>query len=215
MKINYGLILDKTLSDIQKSGVRPSLLLHVCCAPCSSYVLEYLSSYFNITLFFYNPNIAPESEFDYRLSELGRFVKEAGYRVEIEVPAYDSADFYSRVRGLENLQEGGERCKICYELRLRKTAISAAQGKYDYFTTTLSISPYKRADWLNEIGARLEAEYGVEYLFSDFKKKGGYQRSIKLSEEYGLYRQNYCGCAYSKAAREKYEREKANVESHE
>ncbi len=211
MKINYGLILDKTISDIQKSGTKPSLLLHVCCAPCSSYVLEYLSSYFNITLFFYNPNIAPESEFDYRLSELGRFVKEAGYDSRIEVPAYDSAEFYSRVRGLEDLPEGGERCKICYELRLRKTAIAAVEGKYDYFTTTLSISPYKRADWLNEIGAGLEAEYGVEYLFSDFKKKGGYQRSIQLSEEYGLYRQNYCGCAYSKAARERCEQEKANA----
>ncbi len=211
MKINYSLILEKTLSELEKSGSKPSLLLHVCCAPCSSYVLEYLSSHFNITLFFYNPNIAPESEFDHRLAELKRFASEAGYNVKIESPAYDSSEFYSRVRGLENLPEGGERCKICYELRLRKTASAAAQGKYDYFTTTLSISPYKRADWLNEIGARLEVDYGVDYLFSDFKKKGGYKRSIELSEKYGLYRQNYCGCVYSKAVREKYEREKANV----
>lgn len=203
MKINYSLRLDKTLADIKSSGARPRLLLHSCCAPCSSYVLEYLSSFFEITLFFFNPNIAPRGEFDFRLSELERFVREAGYGAKVLSPEYDSREFFDSVRGLEDCPEGGERCRVCYELRLRRTAAEAKNGGYDYFCTTLSISPYKRADWLNEIGLKLEGECGVEYLCSDFKKKNGYKRSIELSNEYGLYRQNYCGCVYSKLARDK------------
>ncbi len=209
MKINYSLALEKTLAEISGCGVKKRLLLHSCCAPCSSYVLEYIAKYFDLTLFFYNPNISPRSEFDFRLSELERFSCEAGYNAKIISPEYVPSEFFDRVKGYEDFPEGGERCRICYELRLEKTAEEAARGGYDYFCTTLSISPYKRSDWLNEIGLSLEEKYGVKYLCSDFKKKGGYKRSIELSEEYGLYRQNYCGCVYSKLAREKYDAEKA------
>lgn len=202
MKINYDEILKKTIAENESAGIKPSLLLHACCAPCSSYVLECLAEHFGITLFYYNPNITPESEFSFRLSELKRFVGEAGYGIKVESPTYDANEFFSRVRGMEDLPEGGERCRVCYELRLRRTAEEAKRGGYDYFTTTLSISPYKNAEWLNEIGAALEAEYGVKYLHSDFKKRGGYSRSIELSREYSLYRQDYCGCVYSKKARE-------------
>lgn len=202
MKINYALKLSETLSEIGRTGSKPKLLLHSCCAPCSSYVLEYISSFFDITLFFYNPNISPRDEFDFRLSELERFVREAGYSAKISSPKYDSREFFDSVRGFEDCPEGGDRCRICYKLRLRRTAIEAQNCGYDYFCTTLSISPYKRADWLNEIGLAFEAEYGVKYLCSDFKKKNGYKRSIELSNEYGLYRQNYCGCVYSKLAQD-------------
>lgn len=202
MKENYGLMLENTLKKLEKNGERPSLLLHACCAPCSSYVLEYLSKYFDITLYYHNPNIYPEEEFSFRLSELKEFTRKAGYDISVNVPEYNSDEFFGAVRGLEDLKEGGERCKICYELRLCKTAKAAACGGYDYFTTTLSISPYKNAEWLNEIGAKLEKEFGVKYLYSDFKKKNGYKRSIELSSEYGLYRQDYCGCIFSKVESE-------------
>ena len=202
---NYAKELKALIGELEKTGKRPTLLLHACCAPCSSYVLEYLSQYFDITLFFYNPNISPEKEFLYRLSELERFVGEVEYKIPIISPEYNANEFFSRVKGMESLSEGGERCKVCYELRLRRTAEAAAKG-YDYFTTTLSISPYKNAKWLNEIGEKLSGEYGVKYLFSDFKKDNGYKRSIELSREYGLYRQDYCGCVYSEA--EKLLREK-------
>ena len=203
MPENYSLTLEKTISEIKKNEVHPSLLLHACCAPCSSYVLEYLTQYFNITLFFYNPNIYPEREFSFRLAELERFSSEAGYNVPIVSPDYDPAEFFDMARGMEDFPEGGERCKKCYELRLRKTAEAASSGHFEYFTTTLSISPYKNALWLNEIGGELGEEYGIKYLFSDFKKKNGYKRSIELSHEYKLYRQDYCGCVYSKAEAEK------------
>lgn len=197
-------MLDRTIAGLQKSGERPSLLLHVCCAPCSSYVLEYISAYFDITAYFYNPNISPESEFVFRLSELSRFLEESGHReIGIISPEYDPREFYGIVSGMEELPEGGERCRKCYELRLRRTAEAAKTGGFDYFTTTLSISPYKNSAWLNEIGGGLAEEYGVSYLFSDFKKHGGYKRSIELSHEYGLYRQDYCGCVYSKLERDK------------
>ncbi len=199
MKENYGLRMKKEIEAVRVGDSKPSLLLQVCCAPCSSYVLEYLSSLFDITLFFYNPNISPKEEFELRLAELQRFTRDAGYApITIQSPLYDSTEFYARVRGMEDLPEGGERCRICYELRLRKTAEAAREGGYDYFCTTLSISPYKNAQWLNEIGLSLEKEYGVRWLFSDFKKNDGYKRSIALSKEYGLYRQDYCGCVYSR-----------------
>lgn len=201
-RINYSQILEETIDEIKKNGSKPSLLLHSCCAPCSSYVLEYLSSHFNITLFYYNPNISPENEFAFRLEELRRFVKEAGYSAPVESPEYNASEFFEIARGYEDLPEGGERCRRCYLLRLRKTAETASAAGFDYFTTTLSISPYKNAEWLNEIGASLSEEYGVKYLFSDFKKKNGYKRSIELSTEYKLYRQNYCGCVYSRMAAE-------------
>ena len=199
MVINYGKLLEKKIEEIKKVGSHPSLLLHACCAPCSSYVLKYLSTIFDITLYFYNPNISPEEEFTKRLSELENFCKNAGYNdVKIKSTKYDAREFFDSVRGMEALPEGGERCRVCYGLRLRRSAEAARDGGFDYFTTTLSISPYKNAEWLNEIGGALEAEYGVPYLYSDFKKKNGYKRSIELSNEYGLYRQDYCGCIYSK-----------------
>ena len=153
-------------------------------------------------VFFFNPNISPESEYTARLDELKRFNHAAGYDVPVISPDYDASPFYDSVRGLEDLPEGGNRCRICYELRLRKTAEAAKSGGFDYFTTTLSISPHKNAAWLNEIGLALEKEYGIPWLCSDFKKKNGYKRSIELSAEYGLYRQDYCGCVFSKKERE-------------
>lgn len=204
MAENYGLRFEREIAKIISDGQKPKLLIQACCAPCSSYVLEYIAKYFDLTLFFYNPNISPESEFTTRLNELTRFVGEAGYsEVKINAPEYDSSEFFSAVRGMENLPEGGARCRVCYELRLRKTAQTAKEMGFDYFCTTLSISPYKNAAWLNEIGLSLEEEYGVKWLCSDFKKKNGYKRSIELSREYGLYRQDYCGCIYSKLEAER------------
>ena len=200
---NYDKMMRTIIKESEKKGARPSLLLHACCAPCSSYVLEYISKHFDITLFYYNPNITPEEEFSFRKSELERFVKEVGYHIPVVVPRYDSGEFFSKVRGMEQMTEGSERCRVCYELRLRRTAEEAASKNFDYFTTTLSISPYKNTAWLNEIGASLEKEYGTKYLFSDFKKNNGYKRSIELSHEYSLYHQNYCGCIYSKLESEK------------
>lgn len=202
---NYARELDKTLEMLKASGARPRLLLHACCAPCSSYTLEYLTAYFEITLLFYNPNISPESEYTYRADELARLVDGAPFarNVQLIVEEYAGESFSEMVRGLEAEPEGGARCKKCYRLRLEETARFAAEQNFDYFCTTLSISPYKNAEALNEIGGELAKQYGVRYLFSDFKKKGGYQRSIELSKEYRLYRQNYCGCIYSKEAAER------------
>ncbi len=202
---NYARELDKTLETLKASGARPRLLLHACCAPCSSYTLEYLTAYFEITLLFYNPNISPESEYTYRADELARLVDGAPFarNVQLIVEEYAGESFSEMARGLEAEPEGGARCKKCYRLRLDETARFAAEQNFDYFCTTLSISPYKNAEALNEIGGELAKQYGVRYLFSDFKKKGGYQRSIELSKEYRLYRQNYCGCIYSKEAAER------------
>lgn len=209
MAENYKLLCEKELSSITSRGARPTLLLQACCAPCSSYVLEYIARYFDLMLFFCNPNISPESEFVTRLGELERFVSEAGYHdVKISADNYVPEEFFDAVRGMEELPEGGARCKVCYELRLRKTAQKAREMNFDYFCTTLSISPHKNAVWLNEIGLSLEKEYGVKWLCSDFKKKNGYKRSIELSREYGLYRQDYCGCIFSKLEAEKRRGEK-------
>lgn len=205
-RVDYGKILKKTLAEIDTRAVKPTLLIHACCAPCSSYTLEYLSPHFRqIDVFFYNPNISPESEYETRLAELKRLTTEAPYDCPIAVIAgrYEPERFFEMARGLEELAEGAARCYLCYEMRLRETARMARDGGYDYFTTTLSISPYKNAAWLNEIGARTAAETGGVYLTSDFKKRGGYQRSIALSRQYGLYRQDFCGCVYSKRDAEK------------
>ena len=198
-KINYQNELDKTLSDIERAGTTPSLLLHSCCAPCSSYVLEYLSRYFKITVFYYNPNIYPEEEFYKRRSEQERFISQLPAKNPISFIGTEhmSEEFYKAVKGLEHIREGGERCFACYRLRLEESAIAARDMGADYFTTTLSISPMKNARKLNEIGGELGEKYGVKYLFSDFKKKNGYKRSTELSREYGIYRQNYCGCVFS------------------
>lgn len=210
MKKNYQLMLDKVIENVTASGTRPRLLLHACCAPCSSYVLEYLHRYFEITLLFYNPNISPREEYDVRFEELKRLGAQMLPEEDMTVinGDYEPELFWNLAKGLEELREGGERCRRCYELRLSEAARVAAEGGFDYFTTTLSISPHKNAQWLNEIGERLSGEYGVAYLFSDFKKRGGYLRSCQLSEEYGLYRQDFCGCAFSRAQREK---EKNNI----
>ena len=180
------------------------MLLHACCAPCSSYVLEYLSRHFDITLLFYNPNISPEEEYIFRENELRRLIGEMPLPKGITVISqeYDPQEFYDISKGLEDLSEGGERCKKCYRLRLSRSAQIASERGFDYFTTTLSISPYKNSEWLNTIGDEEGRKFGVPYLFSDFKKKNGYKRSCELSEQYGLYRQSYCGCEFSKRAAE-------------
>lgn len=197
-KINYQIVLDKKLKEISEKGKKPSLMLHACCAPCSSYVLEYLSDYFKIKILFYNPNISPEEEFLFRYDELKRLICELRLDIEIIKGKYEPEKFYELARGLEKLPEDSERCYKCYELRSREAAKLAKKFDFDYFTTTLSISPHKNAARLNEIGKKLADEYGINYLFSDFKKKNGYKRSCELSEIYRLYRQNYCGCVYSK-----------------
>lgn len=202
-KVNYQRVLEDTIARQQKEGKVPKLLLHSCCAPCSSYVLEYLSQYFEITVLYYNPNISPETEYRARVAEQERLIRElpTKHSVTFMEGEYHPEQFYGAVKGLEDCPEGGERCTICFEMRLREAAQTAKNGGFDYFTTTLSISPLKNAEKLNSIGASLAQEYGIAYLHSDFKKKNGYKRSVELSAEYGLYRQDYCGCVFSKEAR--------------
>ncbi|MCM1184633.1 MAG: epoxyqueuosine reductase QueH [Roseburia sp.] len=199
---NYQKELDKLLERLPE-GEPPTLLLHSCCAPCSSYVLEYLRRYFQITVFYYNPNISMEAEYRKRVEEQKRLIaaynqNEQGLPIAVVEGDYEPEAFFAAAKGLEQCPEGGERCFACYELRLRRTAELARAGQYDWFATTLTISPLKNAAKLNEIGERLAAEYGVAWLVSDFKKRDGYKRSIELSAEYGLYRQDYCGCVYSR-----------------
>lgn len=198
--ISYKDILNKELSKIKEAGITPRLLLHSCCAPCSSYVLEYLTEYFDITVYYYNPNISPMGEYEKRIAEQKRLISEMKFKNSVSFieGTYNHDEFISLTRGLENLPEGGERCSLCYEIRLEAAAQKAAEINADYFTTTLSVSPYKNTAKLNAIGLKLAMEYGVPYLVSDFKKNNGYKRSIELSTEYGLYRQNFCGCIFSK-----------------
>ncbi len=198
---NYQRELDALIEKIKSEGKTPTLLLHACCAPCSSYCLEYLSQYFKITVFYYNPNIYPEKEYSHRVDEIKRLISEMKFENEVDFieGSFDPDKFYSLVKGLEDCKEGYERCFLCYRLRLEETAKHAKEKGFDYFTTTLSISPLKNAAKINEIGEELAEIYGVAHLPSDFKKKNGYKRSIELSKEYSLYRQNYCGCVFSKA----------------
>ena len=197
---NYQKELDRLIGQIQKENKVPSLFLHSCCAPCSSYVLEYLSKYFDITVFYYNPNIYPEEEYRKRVQEITRLVNsmEFEHPVKLIEGRYDPQEFFRMAEGLEDIPEGGERCFRCYRQRMEEAAKLAKEGGYDYFTTTLSISPLKNAARINEIGEELAEIYHVTHLPSDFKKKNGYKRSIELSHEYDLYRQNYCGCIYSR-----------------
>lgn len=199
-KINYQLELDKLIEKHREDGQVPTLLMHSCCAPCSSYCLRYLAEYFRITILYYNPNISPKEEYDKRVQEQIRLIQELSvkYPISFAEGIYDPERFYEMARGLENAPEGGVRCFKCYEMRQREAAIYAKENGFDYFTTTLSVSPHKNAQKLNEIGLALEQEYGVSYLVSDFKKRGGYLKSIEYSKEYGLYRQDYCGCEFSK-----------------
>lgn len=210
MAENYQRLLDKELEAIQTAGKTPRLLLHSCCAPCSSYVLEYLSDYFAITVLYYNPNISPKAEFDLRAAEQQRLIRDMSLKnpVKFVEGDYTPERFAAIAAGREQMPEGGDRCFDCYRLRLEETAAIARAEGYDYFTTTLSISPLKNADKLNEIGRALSAEYGVPYLYADFKKREGYKRSCALSTEYHLYRQNYCGCIYSKRDAENREKSK-------
>lgn len=202
--INYSKELDKILAEPSVRGKK--LFLHSCCAPCSSYVLEYLRSFFKITVFYYNPNITEDTEYYKRVAEqkrlIGEFNKEPAFLIDIVEGDHDKQRFFDSIKGLEQCKEGTERCFACFELRLRETAARAKEAGADYFTTTLTISPLKNAAKINEIGERLSGEYGVPFLPSDFKKKNGYKRSVELSAEYGLYRQDYCGCIFSKRERE-------------
>ncbi len=204
-KVNYQLILESTIEKITSENRVPTLLIHSCCAPCSSYVLEYLSEFFMITVLYYNPNIFPKEEYEYRTGEQKRLIESMSFKhpVAFMGTAYTPEDYQAAVKGLEAEPEGGLRCRECFKLRLRRAAQTAAEEGFDYFTTTLSISPMKDAALLNELGCAIGREYNAEYLQSDFKKRNGYKRSVELSREYGLYRQDYCGCVYSKAFREK------------
>lgn len=229
MRRNFQKELEQVIRRVQGRKPVPTLLLHSCCAPCSSYVLQYLSQYFQITVFYYNPNIYPPEEYRKRVKEQEDFIKRFSERARMErengmqrlsgnglgevLPVihlisfiegkFEQDRFYETVKGLENLPEGGERCFRCYELRLREAAEYAKQRNMEFFTTTLSISPLKNAEKLNEIGEQLAEEYGISYLCSDFKKKDGYKQSVALSKEYGMYRQDYCGCVFSKQERER------------
>ena len=219
-KKNYAKELEKIIAgNGRESAHTGRVLLHSCCAPCSSYVMEYLREYFDLTVFYYNPNITEDAEYQKRVEEQKRLIGEynrqvenhclegmhstaAARKIKVIEGDYEPACFFEMVKGLEQCPEGGERCFRCYRLRLEKTAQLAAREEFDYFTTTLTISPLKNAQKLNEIGEELAGKYGVAFLPSDFKKKDGYKRSVELSAQFGLYRQNYCGCVYSKAAKE-------------
>lgn len=194
---NYSIELEKMIQNLKST---PTLLLHSCCAPCSSYVLNYLSKHFKITVLYYNPNISPKEEYEKRKQEQIRLIQEMLFENKVDIMDcdYDNDQFETLVKGLEEEREGGSRCFRCYRLRLEKTALLASQNHYDYFGTTLTVSPYKNSQKLNEIGYDLEQIYHIPYLYSDFKKKEGYKKSIEFSKIYHLYRQNYCGCVYSK-----------------
>lgn len=198
--MNYDRKMEEMIRNHQEQKEVPSLLLHCCCAPCSSAVLERLANDFKITVFYYNPNITLEEEYQKRKKELRRLIQEipTQYPIEWLESAYRPQEFLAKTNHLKEEKEGGARCYICYQMRLEETARQAKDHHFDYFTTTLSISPHKNANWLNEIGEKLGNDYQVGYLYADFKKKEGYKRSIILSKEYRLYRQNYCGCNYSK-----------------
>lgn len=211
MKQNYQRLLDQTILQLQEQGRVPRLLLHACCAPCSSYVLEYLSAYFLITVFYYNPNIYPDEEYNKRVAEQKAFIERfpAKHPISFVEGDFDKERFYEVTKGLEKELEGGKRCQQCFRLRLEETAKLAKEMQMDYFTTTLSISPMKNAQMLNEIGGALAKDYGISYLYSDFKKREGYKRSVELSKEYGMYRQDYCGCVFSYRSRQQ-EKEERN-----
>lgn len=202
--MNYQIKMEEIIKENQSKNNIPTLLLHSCCAPCSSYVLETLSNYFQITIFYYNPNITDIDEYKKRVEEQKKFIKELKSKNKISFIEgdYIPKDFFDTIRGYEKLGEGSKRCFKCYKLRLEETARKAKELGFDYFTTTLSISPYKNSKVLNEIGEELATKYDILYLYADFKKKNGYKRSIELSSIYNLYRQDYCGCIYSKLERD-------------
>lgn len=194
MKENYAKLLEKIIDELD---YKPTLLLHSCCAPCSSYVIEYLHDYFNITIIYYNPNIYPKEEYEKRKEEQIKFIKNYNDVIFMDCD-YDNDKYNELVKGLESEPERGKRCDVCFKLRLEKTAIEAKNNNFDYFGTTLTVSPYKNSTLINDIGRELELKYNIKWLYSDFKKGNGYKRSIELSKVYNLYRQNYCGCIHSK-----------------
>lgn len=209
--INYMKLGDDIAQERFNKGERPSLLLHSCCAPCSTYCLEYLTKYFNVTVFYFNPNITDKEEYFLRAKEQQRYLSNVHKgSVKYIEGRYNPLDFFDAIKGLEDLPEGGKRCFLCYTLRLKETAKVAKENGLEYFTSTLSISPYKNAQWLNEIGISLEKQLGQKYLPVDFKKNDGYRRSTELSREYGLYRQDYCGCVFSKEETERRRKERSN-----
>lgn len=197
MKENYSLMCDNILNSLDS---KKKILLHSCCGPCSSYVISYLTNYFDITIFYYNPNIYPYGEYLKRKEEQIKLIKEIETKNNVDIIDcdYDNDLFDKKIKGLENEPERGNRCRVCYRMRMEKTAITAKKNNYDYFGTTLSVSPYKNSNWINEFGKELEEIYHIKWLYSDFKKKDGYKKSILLSQKYNLYRQNYCGCIYSR-----------------
>lgn len=199
--MNYEKLMEEQILNSKEGS---SLLLHACCAPCSSAVLERLASHFKISIFYYNPNITEEKEYQKRLDELRKFISKLNFKYQINIidSRYEPKEFFKIAKGLEKEKEKGKRCYKCYELRLEETAKVAKEKNFDFFATTLTLSPYKKTSWLNEIGENLSEKYQANYLYSDFKKKNGYKRSIELSKEYNLYRQDYCGCIYSKLERE-------------
>ncbi len=196
MKKNYQVELEKTIKSL--NGQRPKLLIHSCCAPCNSYVLKYLNEFFHIIIYFYNPNINISGEFEKRYNEQVRYVNEGGFEVEVIKGHFDPKEFLEAIKGFEKAGEGSERCHKCYELRIKMASLKAKEINVDYYTTSLTISPMKNAQKLNELGYKYEEINGIKWLPSDFKKKGGYLESVKLSTEFGLYRQDYCGCSFSK-----------------
>lgn len=206
MKINYNRLMEEEIKSISAKNIKPKLLLHSCCAPCASNELEFLPLNFEVSVYFYNPNIYPEKEYFKRKEEFIQFLKEFpnGENVKFIDSDYIPNEFYTAIKGLEDIKEGGERCFRCYELRLRKTAQKAILENFDYFTTVLSVSPHKNAAKINEIGKKIEIEMNekyksnIKFLYADFKKKNGFKRSIELSNQYNLYRQDYCGCVFSK-----------------
>ncbi len=197
-KINYHKVMLDEIKEIQKNNLKPKLLLHSCCAPCSTYVLKYLSKYFEIEIYFFNPNIFPKEEFLNRLNEQIKLVQSMDLKYKVTNEGYDAKEFYNSVKGYEHLGEGSERCHKCFSLRLEKCAYYAKNNNFDYFTTTLTVSPLKNSKIINEIGKTLEEKHNIKYLYSDFKKDNGYKQGVQLSNEYNLYRQNYCGCSFSK-----------------
>lgn len=198
IKIDYNMEMEKILENLNS---KKRLLLHACCGPCSTQTLAILSKYFDITIYYYNPNIHPKEEFERRKNELKKFIKDAQYNIKVIDVDYDPEDYFNSVKGLENLGERSKRCYECYKLRMEESIKYASLNDFDYFTTTLSISPHKNSDWINEIGKYLEDKYKVKYLYADLKKKDGYKKSLELSKKYNLYRQDYCGCIYSKNER--------------
>ena len=198
-KINYQRVMEEEIEKIKAAGTTPSLLLHSCCGPCSSYVLECVARFFSVTLFYYNPNIYPEKEYIHRLNEQIKLINAMPSKNKISLmeSEYDHESFLTAVKGLEKEKEGGKRCTECFKLRLTESAKKAKEYGFDYFSTTLTVSPHKNSQLLNELGKEISNRYSVKYLYSDFKKKEGYKRSVQLAKQYELYRQNYCGCEFS------------------